>query len=146
MFGLIPFNTNSIDNKGDGFGNLLSDFFDDNFFTPFYKEANAFKADIKETENEYLVEAELPGVKKEDISLEYKDNNLTISAKRDETIDEEKDNYVRKERHHGTFSRTFYVEDIKEDSISAKFDNGELIVTLPKLPKTEEKVNKIDIQ
>ncbi|MBU5317912.1 Hsp20 family protein, partial [Clostridium bornimense] len=85
-------------------------------------------------------------VKKEDISLEYKDNNLTISAKRDETIDEEKDNYVRKERHHGTFSRTFYVEDIKEDSISAKFDNGELIVTLPKLPKTEEKVNKIDIQ
>ena len=146
MFGLIPFNTNSIDNKGDEFGNLLSDFFDDNFFTPFYKEANAFKADIKETENEYLVEAELPGVKKEDISLEYKDNNLTISAKRDETIDKEKDNYVRKERHHGTFSRTFYVEDIKEDSISAKFDNGELIVTLPKLPKTEEKVNKIDIQ
>ena len=146
MFGLIPFNTNSIDNKGDGFGNLLSDFFDDNFFTPFYKEVNAFKADIKETENEYLVEAELPGVKKEDISLEYKDNNLTISAKRDEFINEEKDNYIRRERHYGNFSRAFYVDNVNKDDILAKFENGELKIVLPKLQKTSPSSNRIEIQ
>ncbi|MBU5315390.1 Hsp20/alpha crystallin family protein [Clostridium bornimense] len=146
MFGLIPFNTNSIDNKRDGFGNLLSDFFNDDFFTPFYKEANAFKADIKETENEYLVEAELPGVKKEDISLEYKDNNLTISAKRDEFINEEKDNYIRRERHYGNFSRSFYVDNINKDDILAKFENGELKIVLPKIEKTSPSSNRIEIQ
>ena len=146
MFGLIPFNTKSIDNKGDGFGNLISDFFDDDFFTPFYKEANTFKADIKETENEYLVEAELPGVKKEDISLEYKDNNLIISAKRNETINEEKDNYIRKERHYGDFSRAFYVDNVNKDDILAKFENGELKIVLPKLQKTSPSSNRIEIQ
>ena len=146
MFGLIPFNTKSIDNKGDEFGNLISDFFNDDFFTPFNVDSNNFHADIKETDNEYLVVAELPGVKKEDIFLEYNDNQLVISAKRDEFINGEKDNYIRKERHYGTFSRAFYVDNVDKNDILAKFENGELKIVLPKLEKTSPSSNRIEIQ
>ena len=101
---------------------------------------------IKETDNEYLVIAELPGVKKEDISLEYNNNQLVISAKRDEFINEEKDNYIRRERHYGNFSRAFYVDNVNKDDILAKFENGELKIVLPKLQKTSPSSNRIEIQ
>ena len=64
----------------------------------------SFKAEIRETENEYLIEAELPGVKKEDIELDYEKNNLIRSAKRDEFVEENNKNFRRKERHYGSFS------------------------------------------
>ena len=91
MFGLIPFRSNKNLSRGNTFEDLVSDFFNDDFFAPFGASSSGFNADIKETDNEYLVIAELPGVKKEDISLEYNNNQLVISAKRDEFINEEKD-------------------------------------------------------
>lgn len=147
MFGLIPFKTNSVKNEGGVFNNFLTDFFNDDFFSPMnISNVGSFNADIKETSNEYILDAELPGVKKEDINLEYRDNNLIISAKRDEIINEEKDNYIRRERSYGQFSRSFYVGNVDRNEISAKFENGELHVVLPKMNKVIDNTNRIEIQ
>ena len=100
----------------------------------------------KETDNEYLVSAELPGVNKNDISLDYKNNTLTISAKREEVHDESKDSYIRKERSYGQFSRSFYFDNVKQDKIRAKFENGELKIILPKEVKTKENNSGIFIE
>lgn len=149
MFGLIPFRTNGVDKKGDSLDNFFDGFFNDDFFSPMsfgFENTQEFNADIKETENEYLVCAELPGVKKEDINLDYRDNNLIISAKRNEEINEEKDNYIRKERTYGEISRSLYVQNVDKSKICAKFENGELQIILPKLSKTFEQSSRIQIQ
>lgn len=146
MFGLIPFKTNNtgVQSRG-GFDNLLNEFFNDDFFTDMTSQNN-FNADIKETDNEYIMEADLPGVKKEDINLDYKNNNLIISARRNEEINENTGNYIRRERSYGEISRSFYVENVDENNIRAKFDNGELKVILPKLNKTINSTSRIEIE
>ncbi|WP_244834436.1 Hsp20/alpha crystallin family protein [Clostridium sp. BJN0001] len=141
MFGLIPFRTNKNEEKGVAFNDFFTDFFNDDFFSPMNisdEGMKKFNADVRETDKEYLVSAELPGVKKEDIALDYKDNNLVIRAKREEVHDESKDNYIRKERSYGEFSRQFYFDNVDKEKICAKFQNGELQIILP---KTEQKVD-----
>lgn len=71
----------------------------------------------------------------------YKETNTF-----NETINEEKDKYIRKERHYGNFSRAFYVDNVNKDDILAKFENGELKIVLPKLQKTSPSLNRIEIQ
>lgn len=149
MFGLIPFRTNRLERKGGSFDDFFDGFFNDDFFSPMnfgFGNNQKFNADIRETQNEYLVSAELPGVKKEDINLEYKDNILIISAKRDEVINEEKDNYIKRERTYGQISRAFHVENVDKAQISAKFENGELQIILPKVNKEISETNRILIQ
>ncbi len=147
MFGLVPFRTNTLNARGGFFDDFLSDFFNDDFFSPVSMESNQFNADVRETANEYLVCAELPGVKKEDISLDFNNNQLTILAKREEFHDESKDNYIRKERSYGQFSRSLYFDNVDKKNIAAKFENGELKIILPKEIKGEqEKQSKIFIQ
>lgn len=149
MFGLIPFRTNGVDRKGGKIDDFFNGFFNDDFFSPMtnvFGNNQKFNADIKETENSYLVSAELPGVKKEDINLEYKDNTLIISAIRNEEINEEKDNYIRRERTYGQIARSFHVENVDKEKVSAKFENGELHIVLPKLTPTITEGNKILIE
>ena len=143
MFGIIPFKTNNSNNKGGSLDNFLGDFFDDSFLSPM--NMSKFNSDVRETENEYLISAELPGVDKKDIKLDYKNNYLVISAKRNEEHDDKKDNYIRKERSYGEFSRSFYFDNVSEDKINAKFENGVLKITLPKAEKDKEKVTNIKI-
>ena len=147
MFGLIPFRTNNANEKGVTFSDLFNDFFNDDFLSPMGMsiDNSKFKADVRETANEYLVCAELPGVKKEDISLDYKDNNLIITATRNEVHNENTDNYVRKERSYGEFSRAFYFDNVEKEKICAKFENGELKIILPK-DKKKTTSSKIFIQ
>ena len=121
--------------------------FGDDFFKDFFGERvtapRVMKTDIKETDEAYIVEAEMPGVKKEDVALICRDGVLTISVKTKEEKTEEKDNYVRKERMTGEMRRSFALKDINEEDISAKLDDGVLSVTLPK--KEEEKDRHIEI-
>ncbi len=93
------------------------------------------KTDVKENENGYDLEIELPGYKKEDLQLELKDGYLNISATTKTNNDEKdkKGQYIRRERYIGTSSRSFYVgEDITEEDIKAKFEDGILNVYVPK--------------
>ena len=99
MFGLIPFRTHNTKEVGGTFADFISDFFNDDFFSPMGMTdgMSKFSADVRETNNEYLVSAELPGVNKEDIKLDYEDNNLIIRARRQEVHDDSRDSYIRKE-------------------------------------------------
>ncbi|MBR1476585.1 MAG: Hsp20/alpha crystallin family protein [Lachnospiraceae bacterium] len=133
------------------FNNLFEDDFFNNFFdSPFramksYSPATEMmKTDVKETENGYELSIGLPGVKKEDIQAELKDGYLTINATTNSENEEkdEKGKYIRRERYSGSASRSFYVgEDVHEDEIKAKYENG--VLTLD-IPKKEEKKPEVE--
>jgi HSP20 family protein len=103
--------------------------------------------DIKETDKEIILHAELPGVPKENINIEVENGILTISGEKKEEKKEENEKYHRIERSYGKFSRSMKVpEGITIDQIKAKFDNGVLQVTFPKpLEPKKEEVKKITI-
>lgn len=126
---------------GDEF---LSEIFNDlpavNFST------KQFKVDIKETDNAYMIEADLPGFNKEDITVEYKDRYLVISAKKEENVEETKDNYIRRERSYGSIKRSFYVDNIDDVNASVEYHDGVLKINLPKLMGTKEQGKKFDIK
>ena len=97
--------------------------------------ANLMRTDVKETDNSYELDMDMPGFDKGDIKAELKNGYLTISASSNRNNDEkDKDGkYIRRERYTGSCSRSFYVgDDVKEEDIKAKFENGILKVTVPK--------------
>jgi HSP20 family protein len=119
----------------------FSDFFNENVFTPVRSDTHLFRTDIKDSGDHYVVEAELPGFEKDEIKVEYDHNYLTISAYRESHEKDEKENYIRQERHVGEFVRRFYVKDIDENTIDATFKEGVLTLNCPKtnIPKIEQK-------
>jgi HSP20 family protein len=129
------------------FRDLRRQFFDD-AFDQVLGEAGNFKTDIIEDDKEYTVEAELPGMDKENIELDYHDNILSISGKQEsETNEEDKErNYIRRERSSRSFSRQFLIRDVDEDNISARFENGILKVKLPKKESGKSENKRIDIE
>ena len=118
------------------------DFFKDDFFKG--EKNNLMKTDIKETDNSYILDIDLPGYKKEDIKVDITDGYLTINAKTsNEVNEEEKGKFVRRERFTGECTRSFYVgEDIKEEEIRASFKNGILNLEVPKVNPEEKKSDK----
>ena len=129
------------------FNNLFDDRFDDSFFRSY----NSYmKTDIKEVDNQYVLDIEMPGFNKKDISVELNDGYLTISGNKSTNNDEKdtKGNIIRQERYSGSYSRSFYVGDsIKKEDIKANYDNGELKIYLPKTTTKEvENHNYIPIE
>lgn len=124
------------------------DFVDEFFGTPSknsgsYRNQSLMQTDIKENESCFVLEISLPGFEKEQISAELKDGYLTIKATTKESGAKDTSfRYIRKERYIGSCSRTFYVgEVVTKDDIKAKYENGILSLTVPKLekkPETEE--------
>ncbi|HKL74847.1 MAG TPA: Hsp20/alpha crystallin family protein [Halanaerobiales bacterium] len=147
MFDLVPFRNRRRgeveEGKGDPFNSLVNEFFSDAFNAI---DTKSFKTDVKETDENYIIESELPGLSKEDINIEITDNYLTISAQNEEKFEEEKENYIRRERRTGSFQRVFQIDNVKEDEIDAKYENGILEVTLPKKEKQTPKKKTIDIK
>ena len=140
MFGLVPFGSrNDLAKREDTFDRLF-DLFREPFFhgamTPLreWGGMSAFKVDVKDNGDAYELTADLPGVKKEEISLSYENSYLTIATTREENKDEkdDKDSYIRRERSVGSTSRSFYIDDVDEGKVSAEFKDGVLKVTLPK--------------
>lgn len=111
---------------------------------------NMMRTDIKETNQGYEVDIDLPGFQKEDVKAQLKNGYLNISASTDVNNDKKDENgtYIRRERYSGSMSRSFYVgENITEQDIHAKFENGILKLTLPKKePKRVEKNSFIAIE
>lgn len=129
------------------FGENLVDVFDDfdrNFFrgfgnidhTLYGKHAqNLMKTDVKETEDAYEVDVDLPGFKKEEISLELNNGYLTISAEKslEKGKENKKGKMLRQERYSGVMQRSFFVgEHLTEEDIKASYENGVLHVMIPK--------------
>ena len=130
--------------------NLFDEFFDDDFpmipmrsiRNPLYgKNAkNLMKTDVRETDNTYELDVDLPGFKKDEVQLDLKDGYLTISAAKglDKDQEDKKGKYIRQERYAGACSRNFFVgEGIEPRDVSAKFEDGILRVSLPKQVKKE---------
>ena len=123
---------------------LLDDFFDYPEKSFSFRTSNAnglMKTDIKENENAFEVSIALPGVKKDDIEIELKDEYLTITATSNMKKDDEdkKSNYIRRERYYGSCRRSFYVGDaVTENDIKASYEDGILTLDIPKVEKKPE--------
>ena len=127
--------------------NLFDDFFDDDFMRlpawgrhdPLYgkRGKNLMKTDVRETEDTYEVDIDLPGFKKDEITVDLKEGYLTIQAAKglDKDEQDKKGKYIRQERYAGACSRSFYVGDIKPEDVSAKYEDGILKISLPKQEK-----------
>jgi len=153
MAGLIPFNhskNTGLARTGAGFEdfyNMLDDFFSDSFLSSPSRSLtrDTFKLDIEEKDNEYLIEAELPGIKKDEIDLSIDDDNLCISVNRVEEANKDGKNYIHRERRANSMSRRVRLAGAKLDEIKAKLDDGVLIVTIPKDVKAGAS-RRIDIE
>lgn len=152
MFGLVPFtHRKNLARRDDGFHSLF-DLMSEPFFHDFMAPANwgnhTFKVDVKETDKAYELTADFPGMKKEDISLSYENSYLTIAAQQNEEKNEqdEKGNYIRRERHSGSMSRSFYIDGIDESKVTAEYKDGVLKVDLPKASAEVQKSTQIEIK
>ncbi len=141
--------------------NLFDDFFDDLFEFPAWDDramknaqkklygrhaANMMKTDVREHEDHYEVDIDLPGFKKDEMSVELKDGYLVISAAKGLDKDEKEKKtgkFVRRERYAGSMSRSFYVgEDMKQEDIHAKYESGVLKLSIPKMEKKKPQVEE----
>ena len=152
MAGLVPFNrrNNNLTRTGTGIGfenfyNMLDDFFGDGTVSSRNLLRDTFKIDIEETEKEYLVEAELAGIKKEEIDLGVEDDNLCISVNRAEEANKDGKNVIHRERRATSMSRRIRLADANLAEIKAKLEEGVLTVTIPKQDKTLT-TRKIEIE
>ncbi len=142
MFGMIPF-SHSDDNFFDTFDNFTRKFFNGTTAT-----LPDFRTDIRDAGDKFVLEAELPGFAKEDISLDVKDGILTISAQHREESEEkgDKGEYIRRERRFGSFSRSFDISGIDESAITAAYNNGVLELSLPKVVPAVPESRRIAIE
>ena len=128
--------------------NNLSKMMDDFFDTSLEKLSNdnSFKLDIIEKEDKYVINAELPGIDKEDINIEVDDGILSISAEHVEESEKvDNDKYLYRERSQKSMSRKIYLGEVDEENISASLKDGILEIILPKA-KEEDNTKRIEIE
>ena len=123
------------------FDDSLSDFFDFGRMMPqvsselYGKHArNLMKTDVRELDGSYELDVDLPGFKKDEVTVDLQDGYLTISAAKglDKDESDKKGKFLRQERYAGSMSRSFYVGDVKPEEIKAKYESGVLTVLVPK--------------
>jgi|Wag4MinimDraft_11_1082651.scaffolds.fasta_scaffold00982_6 HSP20 family protein len=125
------------------------------FFEEFEKMMNGYEKDtfgkmnldVYETDEAAFIEAELPGVKKEDININVEDGVLTISAEKNVEEEQKGRKYYTKEIRHGSFKRSFEIpEYLNDEEIKAKFNDGILKIEIPRKEEEVKKNKKIDIE
>jgi HSP20 family protein len=141
MFGLTPFRSNFYVSAYDPFKEMEE--FERRFFG---QRTPALKTDIRETENAYILESDLPGFSREDIRAEIKNGYLTIRAERKSESEGSNESYLRRERSYGSFSRTFDLDGIDAEAITASFKDGVLTLELPKLAPKKEEARSVEIK
>ncbi len=128
MFELMPFGYRRVSayNPFRDFEEMSRNFWDDT-------NVSAFRTDITEKDGKYILEADLPGFKKEDISVDIDKDCLTITAEhKSEEKEENADSYIRRERYYGSYTRSFNVKGIDTEAITAAYNDGVLTLTMPK--------------
>ena len=116
---------------------------------PKIQQQKELKTNIRKEGDNYVYEVDIPGYNKEDVSVDYEDGYLIVETKSNKEYKNSSSNetYVRQERYSGSCSRSFYIGEVDENSISAKYHNGVLCVTFPDEEKNHKtKVKKINIQ
>ena len=149
MVGLVPFNRKSRDlatKTGlEDFYNVLDDFFSSDWPMKRNLAYDTFKVDVQDSGNEYLIEAEMPGLSKEDIKLGLDDEKLTISVTKNESTEEKDKNYIHRERRCTSMQRNIHLGEAAAEGINAKLDNGVLTIVVPKKEKVDTTV-KVDVE
>jgi|Laugrespbdmm15dd_1035085.scaffolds.fasta_scaffold18620_2 HSP20 family protein len=131
---------------------LLDSWFDKDF--PSFRllpelrdDEGIFAVDIEETDKSYLLKADFPGLKKDEISVTVENNMLTLSAEHKEEKEEKhKGKVIRQERHYGKYLRSFSIDGIDEKGISAQFNDGVLTLEIPKAEHPKSKAKTIAIK
>ena len=145
MFGLTVRNQNrSIYNPWREMEELERAFFGRPFFD--VPSFNDFRTDVTDEGDHYLLETDLPGFDKKDITLDIQDDTLTIRAERKSNYEEKKDKFVRMERSYGSYQRSFDLTGIDADKIKAKYKDGVLRLTLPKLEEVLPNSRRLEIE
>lgn len=151
MFDLKPYERKNNVSSYNPFRDMEA--FERNFFSnPFgffdSRSLSEFKTDITDNGKEYVLEADLPGFKKEDIGLDIDGDVLTLRAERhsDHEDADKKNKYIRCERSYGLYTRQFDVSEIDTENIKAKYDNGVLTLTLPKKAEISSSPKHVEIE
>jgi HSP20 family protein len=143
MANLIPFNRKKNDLLSSSFTDMqsmLDDFFSEGL--PFRRSlvGDTFKIDVQENDQSYVVEAEMPGVDKRDVSVDLEDGRLRISVNHEENVDDQKKNYIHRERRYAMMQRTIALADADASGIKGKLENGVLTITIPKKEKLDTSI------
>ena len=112
----------------------------------FLGDVGTFKTDIRDEGDHYLLEADLPGMKKEDIAIDIDGDNLTIRAERKSEHEEKSKDYVRCERSYGSYARSFDISGIQTDGIKAGYSDGVLTLTMPKKAAEVSTTRRLSIE
>ena len=133
-------------NDYDFFEEAMRDFFPSVYGGKHGKNRSYMRTDIKEKDDGYLMEVEIPGVDKKDISIDLEDGYLTVAVNKTEKNDGGKrDNYIHRERSYSC-SRSYYVGDVKQEDIKARYENGVLNISLPKAADKKDSQSRIMIE
>lgn len=143
MFELIPFDRHSRNALSYDPFRIFDEMQRDLFGSA--SAVSAFRTDVTDTGDAYKLEAELPGFRKEDITLDIENDCLTISAERKLENDDKKPNFIKRERFYGSYSRSFDVSGIDQDKIGASYADGVLTVTMPKKTETVPASRRLEI-
>ncbi len=127
MAGLIPFNT-----RGIGFNNMLDDFFDERSMFSRNLSNDTFKIDIRDMGESFLIDAELSGIPKENISVNVDGDIMTISVEQSSCNEKKQENYLHRERRTSSSSRSIRLSGAELDNITASMENGVLSISVPK--------------
>lgn len=121
----------------------LNDYFD-LFNNPYNQEKEYMKTDIYEKDKKYIIEIDIPGIKKDNIKVSYENGYLTIKAEKS-SLSSSPDTYIRRERFYGQIRRSFYIGIKKESEIKAIYKEGTLYITFPKEDETKKITKNITI-
>ena len=131
---------------------FMDRFWDDPFwgfhgYTSQPRRDNPMPIDVTADEKQVVIQASLPGVKPEDVNVTIEDNRLTIAGQVNSVEESEKDMYVIRERNSGSFYRSLALpKDLQDDNVDARFENGVLTLTLPRVPEVKPQAKTIEIK
>ncbi|HIZ55100.1 MAG TPA: Hsp20/alpha crystallin family protein [Firmicutes bacterium] len=129
---------------------MLSELFNDHWFGNFsgFGGFGSFRTDVRETADAYVIEAEMPGLAKDNVEINLDDGVLTITAHMDENKEEKGENgrYIRRERRTGSYCRSFSMDNVQTDQLKADMKNGVLTITCPKATPGTSQSRRIEIE
>lgn len=141
---------NEIQRRNDFLDNLLGirDFMNDDFFSDLTPSADHMRTDVSENDKGYVVKIDMPGFDKKDIHVNYANNILSVTGKRDTFADnsDKNGNILHSERRYGQMSRQYRLPDVDLNKVNAQYENGVLTLELPKLQANDNNDTHIDIQ
>lgn len=140
MFDLIPFRHGE-SSLFDEFDRMMNESFWNGM-----DSFHSFRTDVLDKGDRYVLKADLPGFQKQEINISVEGGRLVLSAEHKEEVNENKKNYLRRERRYGAFSRSFDLSGIDSGRINASYQNGVLELELPKLVQAKPQEKRIEVK